>query len=134
MEISFKSFYPNMGFIAGEGLQGWMWNPFSVMPENHNLYHRIDILNLSHCRPFIQERGHIYWLDVSVGTAINNAKNFEGLWGWKTSNTSWMDDAVYWDDCGSMWKELRLGNESLDLGEILRSRTQLSRYCQAEFI
>jgi hypothetical protein len=65
---------------------------------------------------FLQELGNIYWLDVQV-TTIN------GIWGWKTTEGWWNDDAVWGDwDGGNPdlieWHELRNPetDESLDMG------------------
>ncbi|UCE38000.1 MAG: hypothetical protein JSW00_01810 [Thermoplasmata archaeon] len=65
---------------------------------------------------YYQELGTIYWLDIQV-TATG------GIWGWKTSNVQWEDDAVwgYWaggDPNSITWEELRdpETGDSLDMG------------------
>ena len=97
----------------GEGQQGWFDPQQDFWEEdNHDLYHQINITEIRD--PFFQEKGTIYWLDVSITTEI-------GLWGWKTSRSDqWRDDAVYSDDNGK-WQELRdpRTGESLDMAFVI---------------
>ncbi len=78
------------------GLQGWMIPDYLYEPENHELFWRIDITNISD--PFIQENGTIYWLCI-YSPFIETMYQ----WGWKTSQDSFEDNAVYgFDDLHDM--------------------------------
>jgi hypothetical protein len=101
----------------GQGDQGWYdpvlndwWRP------DHTLFQQINVVDI--LDPFIQEEGHIYWLDVSVDIW---GEGETGKLGWKTSLNHWNDDAVYWDMAKNRWVELRdpLTGESLDLAFVI---------------
>jgi hypothetical protein len=96
--------------------QGW-FDPAAGMvdPNNHQLWFQYDI-EIPEQIAFVQEEGNVYWLDIQVTTE-------GGIWGWKTSQDHWNDDAVWgmWvpgqDPNVIQWRELidPLTGESLDL-------------------
>jgi hypothetical protein len=86
--------------VAGpfEGLQGWYdpaWN--LSYPNDHLQYFQYNIENISD--PFIQEKGTIYWLSISVNA-------YEGMWGWKSSEIHWNDNAVWKYQGDVNWTEM----------------------------
>lgn len=100
---------------GGQGVQGW-YDPVSglYVREDHDSYFQINLTNM--VDPFIQKRGEIYWLGISIDTS--NAD------GWKTSVDHFEDDAVYRLDTGG-WGELRYpdgdprAGESIDLAFVI---------------
>jgi hypothetical protein len=102
---------------AGTGDQGWFdpvfedwWRP------DHLNYYQINFENF--VDPFVQGRGRIYWLDLSVDLW---GEGEIGKLGWKTSRDHWNDDAVYWSMPGQTWRELRdpITGESLDMAFVI---------------
>jgi len=91
---------------AGNGDQGWYTPGGDPISMDHKQCHQINIVGIE--KPWVQERGTIYWLDVSVelepidpGTEINER------WGWKTSGVKqFMDTAVWRDAAGAAWNPL----------------------------
>jgi hypothetical protein len=71
----------------------------TVLPNDHSLFHQINIESIPD--PFIQAENTIYWLGIEVTHANNNA-----LWGWKTSQDHWNDNAVSYDFYPQEWHEL----------------------------
>ena len=108
---------------GGTGEQGWhdpnLTGPDAWVRPDHNMFHQINIVNID--KPFPQERGKIYWLDVWVELEPSPV---ETMWGWKTSRSKqFMDDAVWADDFAggfTGWKEL-VGPDgnSLDLAFVI---------------
>jgi len=73
--------------------------------------------------PFIQQRGTIYWLDVSVN-AIGGPAGGPVALGWKTSLDHFNDDATWTDFIAGTnmeWQELRdpRSGESLDMAFVI---------------
>lgn len=71
---------------------------------------------LSEADYFAQEQGTIYWLSVQ---ALNPPVGH--VWGWKTSDNHWNDDAT-WRDFQMEWNELRDPQEptqSLDMAFVI---------------
>ena len=93
--------------------EGW-YDPYEDTYEldNHLNYYRYDIINIS--SPFYQTNGTIYWLGI-IAEVDNVLYPDPPLWGWKSSNNHWNDDAVYMDR--GDWYELKdpITTESLDL-------------------
>ena len=65
--------------------QGW-YAPESgeIVEEDHNQYFQYNLTNIP--SPFYQEEGTIYWLELCLES--------DWLWGWKSSEDHWNDDAV----------------------------------------
>jgi len=55
---------------------------------DHDNYFQYDIRNIT--EPFIQNQGTIYWLGISA-----NLSPQQPLWGWKSTNDHWNDDATW---------------------------------------
>jgi hypothetical protein len=108
--------------LWGEGLQGWFDpNTQELIPQDHHNVWQANIVRIPD--PFIQERGTIYWLDVSVN-AIGGPTGGPAALGWKTSLDHFNDDAAWADmDPGAapVWHELRdpRTGESLDLAFVI---------------
>ena len=94
--------------IAGPfpGIQGW-YNPNTgeYLPQNHLLFQQYNIENIP--EPFVQEKGTIYWLDISVTVPLFPTGTFQPEWGWKTSLQHFNDDATWCDSGNGPWFELR---------------------------
>jgi len=102
---------------AGTGEQGWFDPPFEEwFRPDHLQYFQINVTGIPD--PFIQERGKIYWLDVSADLW---GEGEIGKLGWKTSLEHWNDDAVYWSPITNQWHELRdpITRESLDMAFVI---------------
>ena len=100
----------------GQGDQGWYDPMFGdVFANDHQQYYQINITEIP--RPFLQQRGEVYWLDISIDLA---GESELGKLGWKTSKDHFMDDAVYLSPNGA-WTELRdpLTRESLDMAFVI---------------
>ena len=103
----------------GTGEQGWFipdaqGAPASYTPNDHSLFHQINIDEI--VDPFEQVEGTIYWLGIQVDHADAGA-----LWGWKTTQDHWNDDAVSYDQFPQVWHELHdpLSQESLDMAFVI---------------
>jgi hypothetical protein len=99
--------------------QGWYEPPGYWEYPDHHMFFRYDIQNIP--GPFVQTAGEIYWLDISVTVDT-------GWWGWKTTQSHWNDDAVYWDSVEYEWKELYNPlepYESLDLAFVITAGGEL---------
>jgi hypothetical protein len=112
---------------GGTGNQGW-YEPLTgqYIPNDHNSYFQINLTNIT--QPFIQQKGTIYWLGISIDTT--NAD------GWKTADLNsypapytgkhYEDDAVFRSGDGS-WRELHYpsghprGGQSIDLAFVITS-------------
>jgi len=110
---------------GGTGQQGW-FDPVTgqYIPNDHDSFFQINLTKISD--PFIQQKGEIYWLGISIDTT--NAD------GWKTADLDkypapytgrhFEDDAVYRLTDGS-WAELvyPIGHprelESIDLAFVI---------------
>jgi hypothetical protein len=110
---------------GGTGNQGW-YDPLTgqYIPNDHNSYFQINLTNIT--KPFIQTKGTIYWLGVSIDTT--NAD------GWKTADLNsypapftgkhFEDDAVFRSGGGD-WRELHYpsghprGGQSIDLAFVI---------------
>ncbi|MDP6542741.1 MAG: PEP-CTERM sorting domain-containing protein [Phycisphaerae bacterium] len=104
---------------AGTGQQGFFDPPTGgVYPNDHFNIWQANITDI--VDPFIQEVGKIYWLDLSVTSAIP----FPGLeYGWKTSQDHFEDAAVYGrrDDPNMDWQPLfdPFTGEQIDLAFVI---------------
>jgi hypothetical protein len=110
--------------------QSW-YNPSQGQfePLNHQILYRCDITDI--VDPFIQEIGHVYWLDVWMSS--------EGPLGWKTADLDqyptgftgnhFLDDGVWGDLPNPFWQELRWppgtpnSGQSIDLAFVITRPT-----------
>jgi hypothetical protein len=110
---------------GGDGDQGW-FNPVQgeYVPNDHDSFFQINLTDFK--EPFVQKRGEVYWLGISIDTS--NAD------GWKTADLNkypdpftgsrYEDDAVYRLTDGS-WAELRypaghpMEGQSIDLAFVI---------------
>jgi hypothetical protein len=110
---------------GGTGDQGW-YDPLTgqYVPNDHNSYFQINLTNITD--PFIQQKGTIYWLGISIDTT--------GADGWKTADLNsypapftgmhYEDDAVFRSGDGD-WRELHYpsghprGGQSIDLAFVI---------------
>ncbi|MBE3123195.1 MAG: PEP-CTERM sorting domain-containing protein [Acidobacteria bacterium] len=105
----------------GEGPQGWFDpNTQELILQDHLNVWQANIVRIPN--PFIQEKGTIYWLDVSVN-AISPTGG-PAMLGWKTSMEHFNDDATWTDIIAGAnmdWQELRdpRSGESLDLAFVI---------------
>ncbi|MAE66204.1 MAG: hypothetical protein CMJ18_18190 [Phycisphaeraceae bacterium] len=102
-------------------MQGWL-DPFTgeAIEQNHQNYFQYNVVDIP--RPFIQERGKIYWLSIE---AQNVAAPANVQWGWKTSRSQhFLDDATFQESGPGIvpfWHELidPITGESLDLAFVI---------------
>jgi hypothetical protein len=110
---------------GGTGDQGW-YDPVTgqYIPHDHDSYFQINLTNIRN--PFIQKKGEIYWLGISIDTSLAD--------GWKTANLDsypapytgrhFEDDAVFRVSDGP-WRELFYpsghprGGQSIDLAFVI---------------
>jgi hypothetical protein len=110
---------------GGTGNQGW-YEPVTgqYIPNDHDSYFQINLTNIT--EPFIQQKGTIYWLGISIDTT--------GSDGWKTADLNsypapftgnhYEDDAVFRTGDG-LWRELHYpsghprGGQSIDLAFVI---------------
>jgi hypothetical protein len=104
--------------LYGSGEQGW-YDPLTdggrVILNDHQQFFQINVVDI--VNPFMQEKGKIYWLDISADVADVTTQL-----GWKTSiSPHFNDDAVIWDENLQRWLELRdpLTQESLDMAFVI---------------
>lgn len=73
--------------IPGTEFQGW-YDPWvgDVIPDDHMTYYQYNLTDIPD--PFVQHEGEIYWLELCPNSA-------GGLWGWKSSENHYEDDAVW---------------------------------------
>ncbi len=71
----------------GGGVQGWYHPPDFFIPDEHEDYYQINILNI--LNPFEQQAGETYWLVIHMPYY-----SIPGI-GWKTSQENFRDNAVY---------------------------------------
>ncbi len=66
--------------------EGW-YDPSNgeILPDNHVHYFQYDLYPFN---AFVQTEGEIYWLAIS-------AEVTGGVWGWKSTEDHWNDDAVW---------------------------------------
>lgn len=79
------------------GMQGWYEPHSGIYIENdHQHYYQYNV-DLSEDEWFYQTEGQIYWLFVSA-IVRQTPGQVQPLWGWKSSEDHWNDDAVwaYW--------------------------------------
>jgi hypothetical protein len=83
--------------VAGpwDGNQGWLIPPSQYIPDNHDKYFQINIPEIP--SPYLQELGNIYWL------VINMPFTDQFVCGWKSSNDSFLDNAVFATEPNSEW-------------------------------
>jgi len=79
---------------GGPSPQGW-YDPASGQfdPTNHQQTIQVNIPQID--APFIQQRGTIYWLDLSVIVEPGPGTAAPARLGWKTSLEHWEDDAAW---------------------------------------
>jgi len=70
--------------------------------DNHNLAYQYNFLFPE--RPFWQDEGEIYWLEIQ-DLPRDGTRDY--TFGWKTSLDHWNDDAVHWVEVDGVWYELR---------------------------
>jgi len=104
----------------GMGQQGWYDpNLGEFVPFDHMMIFQANITRIPN--PFYQERGKIYWLDLSV--AATNPMGEPVQLGWKTSLDHWHDDAVWADFGGAAfeWRPLHdpLTGITLDMAFVI---------------
>jgi hypothetical protein len=93
-----QSFHPGefTERLWGSGEQGWydpfVQPPIVVRPDHFQIW-QYNITNIPVPGAFEQERGHIYWLALSVRLASKSVREF----GWKTSVDHFNDDATWVD-------------------------------------
>ena len=77
--------------IDSPEMQGW-YDPTTgeTIYDDHNIYYQYNFVDIPD--PFIQEEGTIYWLAV---TAFVLDIDPQPLWGWKSTEDHWNDDAVW---------------------------------------
>jgi hypothetical protein len=108
-------FDPNQNAIIGIDSLVWQYN--FIIPEQV---------------AFPQERGTIYWLDAQALVPTEQPGTPQPLWGWKTSQDHWNDDAVFGHSIefsqGGIgdWKPLLhpLTGETLDLAFVITPEPQ----------
>lgn len=91
-------------YIDAPTLEGW-YDPYTgdVRANNHNQYMQYDVC-LDPSDWFPQEQGTIYWLNISA-IVEPSSDGIDRLWGWKSTQDHWNDDAVWFDDNG-VWVEM----------------------------
>jgi len=95
-----RTFYPGEWTevrIDSPYLQGWYDPSAGYYIENdHNTYYQYNIVDIT--EPIIQEKGTIYWLSISA--SVKEMAALQPLWGWKSTEDHWNDDACwsYWGD------------------------------------
>jgi len=108
----------------GSGDQGFMMpGAGGGVPNDHEMIFQCDIVNIPD--PFPQEKGKIYWLDLSIkirdplGTHI----------GWKTSQDHFEDDAVYYGGPAG-WQEWidPVTGDSLDLAFVITGAEEVAAH------
>jgi hypothetical protein len=110
---------------GGTGDQGWL-DPVTgqYIPNDHDSFFQINLTNIR--EPFIQQKGEIYWLGISIDTSHAD--------GWKTADLDsypepytgrhYEDDAVFRVGDGD-WRELFYptshprGGQSIDLAFVI---------------
>jgi len=94
------------GVVAYDPLtmEGW-YDPANddEIPDDHNAYFRYDVY-LPESEWFWQTEGTIYWLNISA--VLSPTSPAGAIWGWKSSDYHFMDDAcwAYWGDL--QWVDL----------------------------
>jgi len=109
--IRFYDYSPlGQGFYDPSGPGVWS-------APDHFVYYQMNIKGIT--TPFFQQVGSIYWLGVRVNLLPGVPPNYSA--GWKTSLNHFSDDAVWWDEQGGLWRELRdpLTGASLDLAFVV---------------
>jgi hypothetical protein len=100
----------------GAGDQAW-FDPStgqSTPPGDHFNIYQVNVPRLP--RPFVQEEGEIYWLELSTW-ATDSATGAPINLGWKTAElvgtppSHFMDDAVYW-----LWEDYDPANDDFQFG------------------
>ena len=84
-----REFFEDEFIIAGpwDGDQGWYHPPDPHIPEDHDHYYQINIIDIPD--PFEQHAGEYYWLVIQMPYY-----SIPGV-GWKTSLDHYADNAVY---------------------------------------
>ncbi len=101
--------------IDSEEWQSW-WNPVTGdidEPDNHQTYYQFNV-NIPEGEAFEQEAGNIYWLSIWAESELNQIA-FTGPLGWKTSQDTWNDGAVWWDADNEQWLRLLDPNGGAEL-------------------
>jgi len=91
--------------IASGIWQGWYEPPTELFWENdHDNYFQYNVC-LDESRWFYQDEGTIYWLSISA--FITDDEQPYGVWGWKSTEDHFNDDAVWsYNDPPYNWVEL----------------------------
>jgi hypothetical protein len=108
----------------GKGNQGFITPPpTNPIPDDHNDIYQCNIVNI--LPPlFYQTAGEIYWLAITIQLVPTVSTRI----GWKTTDTQFMDDAVYQSPLGGWapWTDPETGN-SLDLAFVITDDPNYSR-------
>ncbi len=89
-QLWYREFTEDEFVIAGPfggGSQGWYHPPDLYIPDEHEDYYQINIMNIPD--PFVQQAGEMYWLVIQMPYYPN-----PGI-GWKTTLDHFEDNAVY---------------------------------------
>lgn len=89
-QLWYREFTDDDFIIAGPfggGVQGWYHPPDIYIPDEHEDYYQINIINI--LDPFVQQAGEMYWLVIQMPYYPN-----PGI-GWKTTLDHFEDNAVY---------------------------------------
>ncbi len=89
--------------VVSPTFQGW-YNPTTgeTLFDDHTEYYQYNIVDIAD--PFIQQEGEIYWLAISA--VVLPEEEPQPLWGWKSSEDHWNDDAC-WSYVGDLnWVDL----------------------------
>lgn len=89
-----QTFYPGewAEFYLDSPGQGW-YEPSSGFTEHPNHFHYFQYNIVGILDPFIQEEGTIYWLSISA--IVEEVPDPQPLWGWKSTEDHWNDDACW---------------------------------------
>ena len=74
-------------------MEGW-YDPYTgdTIYNDHGNYFQYDIVDI--IDPFYQTEGTIYWLSISAIVEYNST-GIQPLWGWKSTEDHWNDDACW---------------------------------------
>jgi len=60
---------------------------------DHNTYYQYNIMDIQD--PLVQKKGTIYWLSITAFVKQAEPGTVQPIWGWKSSENHWNDDAVW---------------------------------------
>jgi len=89
--------------IESSSYQGWYCVESETWDVNdHTNFFQYDIVDIQ--RPYRQEEGTIYWLSIQANVLY--AEDYQPVWGWKSSEDHWNDDAVWCNVPDYNWIDL----------------------------